>query len=513
METSRNRVAGIEESSDPAHAQGRRPRSLVLLRGFGRLGRPARLPERTGGRSPRVQPAASVTSRRDFGPWPSTRATPGGATAARARTRRPTWPTTSPAGSRRSESPGHTWSGSRWADWWLRSWRCGIRKLVKSLVLVSTHAGADAWRKAVIDSWVVLRQQLEIGEFTRAVLPWLVAPAFYRKQARSRADPVRRAKPLAAGSRGVRPPGAAAMSHDSARPDRAGSGAEPGAGRRARPGQPAPRGRRARRADCLERGLVVLPGVGHMPHVEDQAELPARDRAVPGATEMPDVREVTALLVAIREKTQMRLPRASGVLLHPTSLPGRYGIGDLGPRPHAFVDFLAPTGQRWWQILPLGPTGYGNSPYQSHSSFAGNPLLIDLDDLVEARMARCRGMPRRPALAGRPGRLRRRRRLQGRRAARGLRGIQTRGDDPHFEEFVAANRVWLDDYVLYQALKDAHGGLPWYRVGARAGRPRAIRLRAVARAAGRRNPLSPVRAVSSSSSSGRHCGRRAARKG
>src|ERR1700677_3477818 len=79
----------------------------------------------------------------------------------------------------------------------------------------------------------------------------------------------------------------------------------------------------------------------------------------------------------------MRLPRASGVLLHPTSLPGRHGIGDLGPEAHAFIDFLASTGQRWWQILPLGPTGYGNSPYQSLSSFAGNPLLVDLDGLVK----------------------------------------------------------------------------------------------------------------------------------
>ena len=61
----------------------------------------------------------------------------------------------------------------------------------------------------------------------------------------------------------------------------------------------------------------------------------------------------------------MRLPRASGILLHPTSLPGRFGVGDLGPEAHAFVDLLAETGQRWWQMLPLGPTGYGNSPYQS----------------------------------------------------------------------------------------------------------------------------------------------------
>ena len=79
----------------------------------------------------------------------------------------------------------------------------------------------------------------------------------------------------------------------------------------------------------------------------------------------------------------MELSRTSGILLHPTSLPGRFGTGDLGPEAHAFVDFLAETGQKWWQTLPLGPTGYGNSPYQSPSSFAGNPLLISPDGLVE----------------------------------------------------------------------------------------------------------------------------------
>src|SRR6478609_1511184 len=79
----------------------------------------------------------------------------------------------------------------------------------------------------------------------------------------------------------------------------------------------------------------------------------------------------------------MRSPRSSGVLLHPSSLPGRFGIGDLGPEAYRFVDFLAETGQRWWQVLPLGPTGGMNSPYQSHSSFAGNPLLISPEGLVE----------------------------------------------------------------------------------------------------------------------------------
>src|SRR5262249_22209359 len=66
------------------------------------------------------------------------------------------------------------------------------------------------------------------------------------------------------------------------------------------------------------------------------------------------------------------LPRASGILMHPSSLPGPFGIGDLGPAAYRFVDFLVRTGQRWWQILPLGPTGYGNSPYMCFSAFGGN---------------------------------------------------------------------------------------------------------------------------------------------
>ena len=159
----------------------------------------------------------------------------------------------------------------------------------------------------------------------------------------------------------------------------------------------------------------------------------------------------------------MRLPRASGVLLHPTSLPGRHGIGDLGPEAHAFVDFLAATGQRLWQILPLGPTGYGNSPYQSTSSFAGNPLLIDLDNLVERGWLApeaCLHDPRLPVdhvdydavTVLKEGSLR---------AA--YEGFKAKGQDPHFEEFIAANRTWLDDYALYHALKDVHAGLPWYQ--------------------------------------------------
>src|SRR5438046_2179250 len=78
----------------------------------------------------------------------------------------------------------------------------------------------------------------------------------------------------------------------------------------------------------------------------------------------------------------MRLPRSGGILLHPTALPGRYGIGDLGDAAFDFVDFLAGAKLGVWQVLPLGPTGFGDSPYQCSSVFAGNPLLISPDRLM-----------------------------------------------------------------------------------------------------------------------------------
>jgi 4-alpha-glucanotransferase len=159
----------------------------------------------------------------------------------------------------------------------------------------------------------------------------------------------------------------------------------------------------------------------------------------------------------------MRLPRAAGVLLHPTSLPGRHGIGDLGAEAHAFVDFLAATGQRWWQILPLGPTGYGNSPYQSTSSFAGNHLLINIDDLArrgwltpEAVLREARSPSDHvdfdAASVLKAGSLR-----------LAYEGFKAQDDDPKFEEFITANSGWLDDFVFYQALKDMHAGDPWYQ--------------------------------------------------
>jgi 4-alpha-glucanotransferase len=157
----------------------------------------------------------------------------------------------------------------------------------------------------------------------------------------------------------------------------------------------------------------------------------------------------------------MKFPRSSGILLHPTSLPGRFGIGDLGPRAHEFVDFLAESGQRWWQVLPLGPTGGMNSPYQSYSSFAGNPLLISPEAMVERGWLRASDLNYSPTLPtdqvdfiG----VARSKDILLRRA------FQTFSlGDPGYQEFLAASSAWLDDYALFVALKEAHGGKAWYQ--------------------------------------------------
>ncbi|MEQ1641806.1 MAG: 4-alpha-glucanotransferase, partial [Pyrinomonadaceae bacterium] len=95
----------------------------------------------------------------------------------------------------------------------------------------------------------------------------------------------------------------------------------------------------------------------------------------------------------------MRFPRASGILLHPTSLAGPYGIGDLGGNAYEFVDWLVSAGQKLWQILPLGPTSYGNSPYSSYSAFAGNTLLISPELLVKDGLVRPEMLRIAPAFA------------------------------------------------------------------------------------------------------------------
>jgi 4-alpha-glucanotransferase len=143
-------------------------------------------------------------------------------------------------------------------------------------------------------------------------------------------------------------------------------------------------------------------------------------------------------------------------------LPGRYGIGDLGRGALEFVDFLAAAGQRWWQVLPVGPTGYGHSPYQSHSSFAGNRLLIDVDDIVRRGWLDADACTNTGELSADHVEFDGAAALKDQWLARAFQRFKTRKAAADFEEFLHGNRQWLADYVLYQALKDAHGGLPWY---------------------------------------------------
>ena len=159
-------------------------------------------------------------------------------------------------------------------------------------------------------------------------------------------------------------------------------------------------------------------------------------------------------------------PRTSGLLLHPTSLPGPWGIGDLGPEARAFVEFLVGAKQGLWQVLPLGPTGYGDSPYQCFSAFAGNPLLVSLDDLVE------RGLLARSALAAAPAFPEGRVDFEAVQAFKGplldaaFQAFEADADAEmreSFDAFCAAEAHWLDDFALFMALKAENGGRAWHR--------------------------------------------------
>ncbi|MCM8595394.1 4-alpha-glucanotransferase [Accumulibacter sp.] len=154
-------------------------------------------------------------------------------------------------------------------------------------------------------------------------------------------------------------------------------------------------------------------------------------------------------------------PRRNGVLLHPTSLPGPHGSGDLGPAARHFVDWLAAAGQSFWQVLPLGSVGPGNSPYISPSAFAGSELLIDLEQLREAGWlgeAELAEVPDFPAGRVDYGAVRRFRIAHLRRAARHFFARKQSPGRDDFADFCAQEKAWLDDYALFMALDHAYGG-------------------------------------------------------
>lgn len=158
----------------------------------------------------------------------------------------------------------------------------------------------------------------------------------------------------------------------------------------------------------------------------------------------------------------MRFARSFGVLLHPTSLPGPFGIGDVGPAATEYLDWLCEAGASWWQVLPLTPVGAGGSPYSSTSAFAGNPLLVSPELLVEDGLLERRELAGLDALAATRvdwcGAVARKEAL--------LESAWRRAATvslPELDAFAAAEAGWLDDYALYAALRRAHGETPWWQ--------------------------------------------------
>jgi 4-alpha-glucanotransferase len=159
------------------------------------------------------------------------------------------------------------------------------------------------------------------------------------------------------------------------------------------------------------------------------------------------------------------LPRRSGILLHPTSLPGPHGIGDLGNAAYEFVDFLATSRQSYWQVLPLSPTGYADSPYQSLSAFAGNPMLISLDHLVDAghlSASDLEGTPDFPDERVDYGPVIEHKTALLDCAFANFRANGLAERHAAFAAFCQAQAHWLDDFALFMALKEAHGLRPWH---------------------------------------------------
>jgi 4-alpha-glucanotransferase len=178
----------------------------------------------------------------------------------------------------------------------------------------------------------------------------------------------------------------------------------------------------------------------------------------------------------------MNFPRASGILLHPTSLPGPFGIGDLGPEAYKFVDFLVEAGQKLWQVLPLGPTGYGDSPYACYSAFAGNTLLISPEQLVDDGLLEdfsLRSLRTSASSASESGLTQSTQRYAENaekidfgeahkfkeKLLRTAYERYTSTTDTvlrsAFETFSQKQAHWLEDYARFRALKDAHGGVAW----------------------------------------------------
>jgi 4-alpha-glucanotransferase len=175
----------------------------------------------------------------------------------------------------------------------------------------------------------------------------------------------------------------------------------------------------------------------------------------------------------------MNFPRASGILLHPTSLPGRFGIGDLGKEAYQFADFLASSGQHVWQVLPLGPTGYADSPYQCLSVFAGNPMLVSPEELVADKLlepADLESAPSFPQDRVDYGAVIKFKASLFRRSFEIFETKANRGERRQFKLFCHRNASWLETYSLFMAFKEAHDSAAWntWEEGIRMRQPKSL---------------------------------------
>ncbi len=160
----------------------------------------------------------------------------------------------------------------------------------------------------------------------------------------------------------------------------------------------------------------------------------------------------------------MKFNRSSGILLHPTSLPGPDGIGDLGPEAYAWVDFLAEFGFGLWQVLPLGPTGYGDSPYQCFSAFAGNPLLVSPAILIDEGLLKPEDLLDRPDFNPHKidyGKAIFWKTLLLDRAFDHFKQLKPTSIQNEFDRFLREQEDWLVDYAAFRTIKDEFGGVSW----------------------------------------------------
>ncbi|MCF7857723.1 MAG: 4-alpha-glucanotransferase [Candidatus Cloacimonetes bacterium] len=155
----------------------------------------------------------------------------------------------------------------------------------------------------------------------------------------------------------------------------------------------------------------------------------------------------------------MKFKRSSGILLHITSLPGKFGIGDLGKSAYEMVDFLADAKQKLWQILPTGPTGFGNSPYQTYSAFAGNPLFIDLDKLVESNLLSKGDLEHDLVFVQGKVDFDQVRKFKASKLEIAYQNFDV--NDQQFIKFIAQESFWLNDFAFFMALKEHFDDQPW----------------------------------------------------